>query len=150
MVLFSGCGGTQDRLERQTNNTPEQSTESIVATWFYEYPNACLETLEFNADGSFEVHSAEAYIAGTYEFDNTVDSGERHSLVLNFEQQNQEYDCENSNEYVVGTCGLFADFPDAMRMKWYESQQSTEALFDLERAVRLSLSNLPETVRSWK
>ena len=152
MVLLSGCGGGSGSSAGKTKPTPtppEQRTESIVATWFYEYPNACLETLEFNADGSFEVHSAEAYIAGTYEFDNTVDSGERHSLVLNFEQQNQEYDCENSNEYVVGTSvELFADFPDAMRMKWYESQQSTEALFDLERAVRLSLSNLPETVQA--
>ena len=99
MVLFSGCGGGSGSSAGKTKPTPtppEQSTESIVATWFYEYPNACLETLEFNADGSFGHIQPEAYLpAGTYEFDNTVDSGERHSLVLNFEQQKPRIRLEN-------------------------------------------------------
>ena len=153
--LLAGCGGGGGSSSNGSNTggttppPPDQQTNSVVATWFYEYPNQCVETFEFYADGSFEIHSAEAFIAGSYEFDSTVEEGNRHSLVLNFEQQNQEYDCENAYEYAVGsTIELFADFSNSLQMDWYELNTGGDVLFELQRAVSLTVSSLPQSVQA--
>lgn len=154
-LFVAGCGGGGGSSSGGSNTggttppPPDEQTNSIVATWFYEYPNQCVETFEFFADGSFEIHSADAFIAGSYDFDATVEEGDRHSLILNFEQQNQEYDCENAYEYAVGSAiEIFADFSNSLQMDWYELNTGGDVLFKLERAVSLTVSNLPQSVQA--
>lgn len=153
-LFVAGCGGGGGSETPAPGGTtppppPAQQTHSVVATWFYEYPNECVETFDFFADGRFEIHSAGAFIAGSYDFDSTVDEGDRHALALYFEQQNQEPDCEGSYEYAVGSSiALFADFSVPLRMDWYELNTGGEALFELERAISLNVSNVPQTVQS--
>ena len=154
-LFVAGCGGGGGSSSGGSNTggttppPPDEQTNSIVATWFYEYPNQCVETFEFFADGSFEIHSADAFIAGSYDFDATVEEGDRHSLILNFEQQNQEYDCENAYEYAVGSAiEIFADFSNSLQMDWYELNTGGDVLFELQRAVSLTVSNLPQSVQA--
>ncbi len=154
-LFVAGCGGGGGSGSGGSNTggstppPPDEQTNSIVATWFYEYPNQCVETFAFFADGSFEIHSADAFIAGSYDFDATVEEGDRHSLILNFEQQNQEYDCENAYEYAVGSAiEIFADFSNSLQMDWYELNTGGDVLFELQRAVSLTVSNLPQSVEA--
>ena len=146
-VILTACGGGGSGSEGSASS-PAQKTNSIIATWFYEYPNQCVETFEFNADGSFKILSAEAVIAGTYDFESTTNSRDRHALTLTFEQQNQEYDCEESFEYVVGSSvELFADFSTNQRMNWFELNTGGTAIFELERSVKLEISDLPSLIQ---
>ena len=94
--FISGCGGGGEDAPNSAVPAVNETSKSISATWFYEYPNKCLETFQFNTDGSFEINSNQSNVTGSYSFDASVDSGERHSLTLSFEQQNQGYDCESS------------------------------------------------------
>lgn len=146
-VILTACGGGGSGSEGNTSS-PAQKTNSIIATWFYEYPNQCVETFEFNADGSFRILSAEAVIAGTYDFDSTTNSRDRHALTLTFEQQNQKYDCEGAYENIVGSyVELFADFSANQQMNWFELNTGGTAIFELEREVKLEISDLPSLIQ---
>ena len=150
-IFTSGCGGGGGGEDAANSAVPvaNKTSKSISATWFYEYPNKCLEVFQFNTDGSFEISSNQSNVVGSYSFEQSVDSGERHSLVLSFEQQNQGYDCENSFDYIVGaSLELFVSFTNEQQMQWYESDTGGNAIFTLDRSISLSLSNAPNEAKA--
>jgi len=150
-IFTSGCGGGGGGEDAANSAVPiaNKTSKSISATWFYEYPNKCLETFQFNTDGSFEINSNQSNVTGSYSFDASVDSGARHSLILSFEQQNQGYDCESSFDYIVGAnLELFASFPNEEQMQWYESNTGGSAIFTLDRAITLSLPSAPTEAKA--
>ena len=150
-IFISGCGGGGEGQDAAKPIAPvgNNTSKSISATWFYEYPNKCLEVFQFNTDGSFEINSNQSNVTGSYSFEQSVDSDERHSLVLSFEQQNQGYDCENSFDYIVGAnLELFVSFTNEQQMQWYESDTGGNAIFTLDRSISLSLSNAPNEAKA--
>lgn len=147
-TLLTGCGGGGGGSDSAGGSAPPptQVTNNIVAMWTFVYPNQCVETYEFDANGNFEINSADSFIAGRYQFDSTVNAGSRHSLTLTIEQQNLENDCENSYEDVVGgVLDVFASF-SGNNMQWFENETGGTALISLQRAARLSVSNVPNNV----
>ncbi|MDB2330588.1 hypothetical protein N9V74_02635 [Alteromonas sp.] len=147
-ALLTGCGGggSDSGGGGSTPPPPTQVTNNIVAIWTFVYPNQCVETYEFDASGNFEINSANSFIAGSYQFDSTVSAGSRHPLTLTVEQQNLENDCENSFEDVVGgVLEVYASF-SGNSMQWFENETGGTALIAMQRAARLSVSNVPSSV----
>ena len=59
-ALLTGCGGGGSDSGGGSTPPPTQVTNNIVAMWTFVYPNQCVETYEFEANGNFEINSAPA------------------------------------------------------------------------------------------
>lgn len=156
-ILFLGAcrggGSTQSSpagpaTPAPANPSPETVSNSISGTWFYIYPeNQCTETFTFSEDGAFEINSGEANISGRYTFDETVNKGERHSLELNFRNQNSGKDCEGEFQNIVGVnLTLFGDFLSAHHLELFEDEAKQTATFSLTLDNPMRLGAIPVSI----
>lgn len=154
LLLLASCGGGSgsDSNNGGTVVTPpveSNDTQSVIGTWYYQYPNQCIETYKFNGDGSFSIHSGEEESTGTYTFEETVPTGDRHSLTLNIESQNSELDCEGTQDNLVGvSIEAFTTFSNYEQMRIFDNKSGGEVLISLQKSVELSFSGLDATAYS--
>ena len=114
-TLFITACSSSDNSDGSADN------ESIVGTWSFTYPaTQCVETYTFNASNSITITSLDEISTGTYFFDNTVNSSNRHSLSFTVINDNEQPDCEGNNINDVGrVVDVFAEFVTITEMNWY-------------------------------
>ncbi len=113
LVLVSACGGGEKPA------IPSQ-TRSIIGSWQYVYlTSRCPEIYEFADDGTFVIKSAEEIVSGTYSFQDTVPQGNRHSLTININEDNQLPDCEGNAKKQAGSVNEFVvEFYSEKEIGW--------------------------------
>lgn len=97
-----------------SSDDDKEETVDIVGLWTLEPTDTCQnETLEFEDDLAFESISEDEVITGSYEFDETVKAGKRHSLTVNAETDNGGTDCLGDSEDNSGDSFIvYLDFRD--------------------------------------
>jgi hypothetical protein len=97
------------------------TTNSIVGTWKYTYPGTqCVETYEFNADGTVNVTSLDEVAAGTYTFEQTVITGDRHFLSYTYTSDNGLPDCNGVSQDNTGDVyEIYTNFTSESVKEWF-------------------------------
>ena len=156
-ITLNACGGGGGSTPTPTptptpsptpSPTPQTERKELSGTWFHYYEETqCMETYIFGTDGSFEILSNEEHITGVYEFQEEVNAGERHSLVMNISDQTFGLDCENASERVFGlSLKTFADFQTDVAFNLHASANDPEVLITLQKDNPISISALPNSV----
>ncbi len=116
-LLVSACGSSSDTSETSVIS----DSKSIVGTWSFIYPsNGCTESYTFNTNGSWSESSLDEVQTGTYTFDETVNTGERHALSIIVTSDNGLPDCNGVSGDATGVNGtVYVEFPSNLIMEWY-------------------------------
>ncbi|MEW6999373.1 FG-GAP repeat domain-containing protein [Colwelliaceae bacterium BS250] len=155
IITLAGCGGGGGGETKTPTPVPvpvpvpvPTITKNIVDKWFYIYEGTqCTEIYLFNLDGSFSIDSGDEFIEGTFTFEETVDEGARHPLVMTFTNQTRLDDCEGERADVVGgELPIYVAFNNDSSLNIFETETSTEILIELTRDNSLQFSNLVENV----
>lgn len=110
--LIASCG---------SDSTTTTTSNSVVGTWSFIYPsNGCTESYTFNANGTWTSSSLDEIQTGTYTFDETINTGERHALSIIVATDNGLPDCNGASSNATGVSGtVYAEFPSNLIMEWY-------------------------------
>jgi hypothetical protein len=113
-LLISSCGDS-DSTNDSTN------TNSIIGTWSFIYPsNGCTESYTFNSNGTWTESALDEIQTGTYTFDETINTGERHALSIIITSDNGLSDCNGVSSDATGVSGtVYAEFPSNLILEWY-------------------------------
>ncbi|WP_067659343.1 FG-GAP repeat domain-containing protein [Ferrimonas marina] len=154
IFLLTACGGGGEGGSNENNgsngsngNTGDKSsvTENIDGLWYIEYEN-CLETIQFDDDGTFRLDSGEFYAHGDYQFEQTVSAGDRHRLDLKLTQWNGGEDCIIEPGTIEREVTAHISFPNGMTMTWYEDEETESAVGSYTRDNPLQLDQTEITV----
>ncbi len=114
-----GCGGD--------SGSGSSTKDSILGKWSYiNSTSSCKESYTFNSDGTWSGVSLNEISSGTYTFDSTANSGEKHSLLIIVTSDNGLSDCDGNSTDDTGLTGnLYTLFSNNnTTMEWYLSLTS--------------------------
>jgi hypothetical protein len=108
------------------------TANSIVGTWKYTYPaSQCVETYEFNANGTVNVTSLDEVVVGTYTFEDRVITDDRHLLSITFTSDNGLPDCNGLSEDNTGlNITSYINFTSAV-VEWFNESSGGSPFFTL-------------------
>ncbi|KZY47207.1 hypothetical protein A3732_25845, partial [Oleiphilus sp. HI0050] len=139
LLTLNGCG------ESSSEDRSELITESIVGSWGFTYEgNNCREAYHFRENGSIEINSGDEIIIGTYVFDETVASDERHELTISLLSDNGEPDCLGNREDDSGARGvMYIKFDGSSQILWYSQQRGGTAINTMVAVNDIPISEAP-------
>jgi len=113
------------------NELKTREKYSIIGTWQYTYSGSeqCVETFQFNDDGTFEENSLDEVVKGSYTFEDTAVTGERHLLSMTFTSDNGMPDCKGSSEDDTGLkVTLYSNFTSETVIEWFEESKGGSSI----------------------
>ena len=110
-ILIMGCSSSDD-----VSTSP---LATLIGGWLYTYPNQCVETNNFNSNGSWNESALDEIQSGTYTFVQN-NSGGKHTLTVQITDDNGLPGCNGNSIDGTGVSAIvYVVFSTSTAMEWY-------------------------------